>query len=258
MLSKAKTKFILSLQKKKRRDEEKLFTVEGDKMVRELLMSDLSVAMLAGKPEYLGSLPRELKSKAGEIISVNHDELKRISSLATPHNALAVVKIPDTVISRNEVMNSLSVMLDSIQDPGNLGTIIRAAAWFGLRNIFCSPNCADLYNPKVIQATMGAILHVKVIYCSLTDKLKEMSADGLPVFGTLLEGESIYEHMLGTTGIILIGNESRGITAGLLPFLSHRIMIPKFFSGRAGIDSLNAGMAASVVFSEFAKRRGSP
>jgi len=238
------------------RDEEKLFTVEGDKLVKEFLMSELTVDILAGEPEYLASLPDKIKKKAGEIIPVSYSELKRISSLKTPHDALAVVKMRDVSYSDKEILDSVSVMLDTIQDPGNLGTIIRAAAWFGIRNIFCSVDCADMYNPKVLQATMGAILRVNVFYCDLAEKLRGIQGKvRFPVFGAMLEGESIYSHKLDSKGIILIGNESRGISPGLFPYITCRLMIPRFTDAGIGIDSLNAGMAASIVFSEFARRK---
>jgi TrmH family RNA methyltransferase len=154
-----------------------------------------------------------------------------------------------------KIMDSLFIALESVQDPGNLGTIIRAAAWFGLRHIVCSVNCADVYNPKVIQASMGAILNVTVHYYDLLSLLNEARKKGLPVYGTFLEGESVYVSKLGNRGIILLGNESRGISDDLLPFVTTRLVIPKLSSSIHGVDSLNVGMAASVVFSEFARRR---
>ena len=142
--------------------------------------------------------------------------------------------------------------------PGTLGTIIRAAAWFGIRNIVCSNDCVDVYNPKVIQATMGAILHVNVYYSDLKKfSQRWLMKKDVPVFGTLLDGESIYRHKLGSKGIILLGNESRGISDDLIPFITHRIMIPGASRAMPGIDSLNVGMAASVVFSEFLRQTDS-
>ncbi len=254
MLSKGWSKFIISLQKKKEREERRLFTVEGDKLVREFLMSEWIVEVLAGKPEYLASLPAELKYQASEIIPLSYDELKKISSLTTPHNALAVIRMPTTMIDPEEINNSLTLMIDTIQDPGNMGTIIRVAAWFGIKNIICSENSVDIYNQKVIQATMGALLSVKVHYTGLKEFLSSIHSRGNPVYAAMLDGKSIYSADLSEKGIILLGNESRGISAELLPLVTKKIVIPKFARSAAGVESLNVGMAASIIVSEFARR----
>jgi TrmH family RNA methyltransferase len=148
------------------------------------------------------------------------------------------------------------VALDCVQDPGNLGTIIRAAAWFGIRNIFCSEDCVDVYNPKVIQASMGAILHVNVFYTDLRELLENAAGHNIRIFGTMLEGISIYSHKLDNTGIILLGNESKGISEELMPYITDKIMIPKLAKDESGIDSLNVSMAASVILSEFTRGKG--
>jgi TrmH family RNA methyltransferase len=136
-----------------------------------------------------------------------------------------------------------------------MGTIIRAAAWFGISDIYCSNDCVDVYNPKVVQATMGAILNVRVRYCDLKELLKHASENSIPVFGALLEGESVYGQELEKDGIILLGNESKGISEELLPFISHKLLIPRFTDAKYGVESLNVGMAASIIFSEFARRQ---
>jgi RNA methyltransferase, TrmH family len=255
MISKNKIKYIISLQKKKVRDEERLFVIEGDKIVREFLSAKVPVRMLVSKPEFRSSLSPELLSLADEIEDVSYEELKQISTLKSPHNALAVVHIPDVEMNLPMILSELCVALDFVQDPGNMGTIIRAAGWFGIKNIICSPDCVDVYNPKVIQASMGALLHVNIFYTDLR-KLFETVSDSVPVFGTLLEGNSIYDHKLSDKGIILLGNESKGISDDLIPYITEKIKIPKFSSAREGIDSLNVGMAASVVFSEFMRKSG--
>ena len=150
MLSKNKAKFIISLQKKKVRDVEHLYVIEGDKLVKEFLMAKISVRTLVAKPEFISALSPDLLKKTDEIEPVSYDELKRISILKTPHNALAVVPIPEIKTDPVKILKDLCVALDFIQDPGNLGTIIRAAAWFGIKNIVCSMDCVDVYNPKVI------------------------------------------------------------------------------------------------------------
>ena len=255
MISKNKAKFILSLQKKSIRDENHLFIIEGDKLVKEFLQSGTRLRFLAAKPDFIDSLLPEEKAIIDDIESVGFDDLKRISSLKTPHNALAVVPFPEYDADMDEILNNLCVALDFIQDPGNLGTIIRAAAWFGIKDVVCSENCVDVYNPKVIQASMGALLHVRVHYFNLRQFLGVALNNGLPVYGTMMNGESIYERKLENKGVILFGNESRGISDDIIPLVSKKIMIPRFNNLKHGIDSLNVSMAASIIFSEFARRR---
>jgi RNA methyltransferase, TrmH family len=254
MISKNKIKFIASLQKKKTRDEEKLFVIEGDKLVREFLSAGVRVKMVVAKPEFISSLDNMMKEHAEDIENISYEELKQVSSLKSPHNALAVVHIPDQKLDADNILKELVVALDFVQDPGNMGTIIRAAGWFGIKNIVCSEDCVDVYNPKVIQASMGAILHVNLYYCDLKDFFRKAAEKPVPVFGTLLDGKSIYEHKLDNKGIILLGNESKGISDDLLPFITEKLKIPKFSDAVEGIDSLNVGMAASVVFSEFMRK----
>lgn len=254
MISKNKTKFIISLQKKKVREEEGLFVIEGDKLVKEFLAAGVSIRTLIAKKEFISSLNPSVKKLIKEIYDTTYEELKHISSFKTPHNALAVITMPERKMDEEELVDNLCVVLDCIQDPGNMGTIIRAAAWFGIRNIVCSPDSVDVYNPKVIQSSMGAILHVAVYYSDLTKFVAFAGEKNIPVFGTLLDGESIYRHKLGNKGIIILGNESRGISHELLPFITDKIRIPGAASALPGIESLNVGMAASVVFSEFLRQ----
>jgi TrmH family RNA methyltransferase len=253
MLSKTKIKFIKSLQIKKTRDEEKLFVIEGDKLVKEFLAAQVSIKLLVAKNEFL----KDLSSLPGSYEEATFEELKQISSLKTPHNALAIVNIPEPEFDLSSILRQYCVALDFIQDPGNLGTIIRAAGWFGIKNIICSPDCVDVYNPKVIQACMGALLHVNIFYYDLKTVLKAAHDYSAKVFGTMLEGKSVYKHKLDSKGIILLGNESKGISPELFPFIDEKISIPKFSVAKEGIDSLNVGMAASIVFSEFLRKSGS-
>lgn len=256
MISKNKTALIVSLQKKKTRDEERLFVIEGDKLVREFLEAKAKIRSLIALPEFLNALPVFLREGAEEVIPAGPADLDRISSFKTPHNALAVVRMPERKVDYSQISSGLALALDAVQDPGNMGTIIRSAAWFGIKNIYCSADCADLYNPKVIQSSMGAILHVNVFTASLKEFLSEISKKKIPVFGALLEGDSIYTHKLGNSGVILLGNESKGISDELKPFITDRIMIPGSGGDRPGIDSLNVSMAASVILSEFTRTRG--
>jgi len=253
MLSRNKIQFVISLQRKKVREKEKLYIIEGDKIVREYLMSGISVASLIAKPEFIGSIDGDLLKGANEIIPVSYEELKKVSTLTTPHNALALVPLPDDQFDPGIISSGLVAALDFIQDPGNLGTIIRAAAWFGIKTIICSTNCVDVYNPKVIQATMGALLNVRIYYHDMKILLESAKSKGITVYGAVLEGNTIFEIGKGSTGIILLGNESKGISDDLMKYVNVKMVIPKFTRAKYGIDSLNAGMAASIIFSEFAR-----
>jgi len=254
MVSRNTIKHIQSLHKKKVREEEKLYIIEGDKLVREYLAAGKRLSLLVAKPEFISSLGQSFRTLIGEIVPASYEELKRVSSLTTPHNALAVAHIPDQHPFAADTLQGLTIALESLQDPGNLGTIIRASAWFGIRGIICSPNSVDVYNPKVIQASMGAILNVEVRYSELDFVLSEAGKAGMPVYGTFLEGESIYTSELDDRGIILFGNESKGISASLAPFITKKLFIPRYTVLDHGVESLNVGMAASVVLSEFARR----
>lgn len=254
MITRNQVKMILSLQKRKVREENSLFVIEGDKLVREYILAGNRVRLLAAKPEWIdGELPAVTEG-ADETVTVSYDELRRISSLRTPHNVLAVAPIPGKEYSDDILAGRLTPVLEYVQDPGNLGTIIRIAAWFGIRNIICSPDCVDFYNPKVIQATMGAFMHVNVWYLPLEALLSKTSSDGIPVYGTTMDGRSVYESDLGSEGLILFGNESRGISEGLLGYVTRRITIPGPGKPIAGLESLNVSMAAAIICSEFARR----
>jgi TrmH family RNA methyltransferase len=255
-ITRNQVKMILSLQKRKVREENSLFVIEGDKLVREYILAGNRVMLLAGKPEWIDGEPETVVSGADEIVSVSYDDLRRISSLRTPHNVLAVAAMEKRHFTDNILTEGLTPVLEYVQDPGNLGTIIRIAAWFGMKNIICSPDCVDFYNPKVIQATMGAFMHVRVWYTPLGEMLEKAAAGGLEIYGTTTGGESVYDSDLGNRGIILFGNESRGISEGLLRYVTQRITIPGPERPLAGIESLNVSMAAAIICSEFARRRG--
>ena len=251
MISKNKIKFISSLHLKKTRDEKKLFIIEGEKIIKEFLEAGIRLKILAATTEFISALPTFTLKQIENIEIAGNNELKHMSSLKTPHNALAVL---DKLY--NEIEDSpsekLSVALDCIQDPGNLGTMIRTAAWFGIDTILCSNDCVDVYNSKVVQASMGALLHVKVYYTDLAKYFKNIN--NISVYGALLEGNTIYNQPISNKGIILLGNESKGISEKLLPFITHKISIPGAHSFKSGIDSLNVGIAASIIFSEFYRR----
>jgi TrmH family RNA methyltransferase len=255
MMTRHQAKMILSLQKKKVREESSLFVIEGDKVVREFVLAGNRVALLAAKPEWLDGEPEAVTGMADEIVTVSYDDLRRISSLKTPHNVLAVAAMKKTAFTGKGLGQGLTIALEYVQDPGNLGTIIRVAAWFGIRDIICSEDCVDVYNPKVIQATMGAFMHVRVHYVPLESMLMKARAGGIPVYGATIGGKSIYEYELSSNGIILLGNESKGISEPLLEHVTCRITIPGPEKPLAGIESLNVSMAAAIICSEFARRK---
>jgi TrmH family RNA methyltransferase len=241
-----------SLQNKKARDGENMFVIEGEKTVREFLEAGMHLRVLAATAEFISTLPAHALKQVERVETAGPAELKQMSSLTTPNSAIAA--LDRFCNAAPGLPQNLTVALDCIQNPGNLGTIIRAAAWFGIGSVVCSRDCVDVYNPKVIQASMGALLHVTVGYVELVEYIKNATANSFPVYGTMLAGNSIYSQPLGASGIILLGNESKGISVKLAPFITHKILIPGVHSELPGIDSLNAGMAASIIFSEFYRR----
>ncbi|WP_205461725.1 TrmH family RNA methyltransferase [Mangrovibacterium lignilyticum] len=254
MLSKNKIKFIQSLARKKNREAEKLFLVEGDKMVAEALESPLSVRLLCATDEFLADNPK-LATKAAEVVEATDDEIRKASLLQSPQHALAVVAMPEVQFDPNTLNNQLSLALDFIQDPGNLGTIIRLADWFGIEQLLCSENTVDCFNPKVIQASMGAIFRVKVHYLNLPDSLQQAQKHKLPVYGAFLEGQNIYQHQLSETGILVMGNEGNGISPEVEQAVTEKIHIPSFASNETGSESLNVSMATGICLSEFRRRQ---
>lgn len=255
MITRNQVKMILSLQKRKVREENSLFVIEGDKLVREYITAGNRVSLLAGKPEWIDGESETVISGADEIVTVSYEELRRISSLKTPHNVLAVAPMAKGDYSDQLLAGRITPVLEYVQDPGNLGTIIRIAAWFGMGNIVCSPDCVDFYNPKVIQATMGAFMHVSVWYRPLEAFLGKAVSEGIPVYGATMDGRSVYDTDIGGEGIILFGNESRGISDRLIGYVTRRITIPGPVRPLAGIESLNVSMAAAIICSEFARRK---
>ena len=245
MISKNKIKYIRSLELKKNRNKEGKFVAEGHKVVDDLLVlqpADLIVAT----QEWLHGKHFAAQT---EVVEVTEEELKKVSFLQHPQQVLAVFKQAtsgDYSINTNE----LNLALDGVQDPGNLGTIIRIADWFGITHIYCSQDTADVYNPKVVQATMGSIARVKVEYGDLLGLVESLPND-VPVYGTLLDGDNIYQQTLENRGLIVMGNEGKGISPALAKKVSHKLLIPNFPEGRATADSLNVAIATAITCSEF-------
>ncbi len=240
MISKAQIKLLQSLKQIKFRREHGLFVAEGPKIVGELPVSDIKVEAVYALEEWIEHSKGKFEYLKAEINQVSPKELERISGLRTPNHVLAVCKIPERDPEEISDYDELMIALDGIRDPGNLGTIIRTADWFGIRNIVCSDDCVDVYNPKVVQATMGSIARVKVFYTDLADYL---SSTSMPVYATVMEGESIWDASPGK-GIYVIGNESNGIRAEVLMHASNKISIP---TAEGDAESLNAAVATGIV-----------
>lgn len=247
MLTKATLKWIRSLELKKNRDETGLFLAEGHKLVGDLLPL-LSCRLLVYTAEWK---PASALSAQTECVEVSQEMLEKASLLRHPQAVLGVFEQPGIHLKPADLRGSLSLALDTIQDPGNMGTILRIADWFGIRRIICSPGTVDVYNPKVVQATMGAIGRVNVLY---TDLVPFLPATGLPIFGTFLEGEAIESAPLPDEGIIVMGNEGNGISQGVAGCVTHKLHIPGYPPGVTSSESLNVAVATAIVCHEF--RRG--
>jgi TrmH family RNA methyltransferase len=248
MLSKSKIKFIRSLEKKKFRNESACFLAEGNKLVTDILPLFECVCLVT-KTSWLAT---QGDIHAEELIVTDDDDIKRASLLKTPQDVLAVFRQPAYSLNTNSLKNELSLVLDGLQDPGNLGTIVRVADWFGIKQLICSPDTVDIYNPKTVQATMGAIARVKIFYTPLVDFLKK--TDGIPVYGAFLEGNNIYEEKLSPSGLIVMGNEGNGIRNSVEKWIPNKLYIPNYPFETETVESLNVSVATSIVCSEFRRR----
>jgi TrmH family RNA methyltransferase len=245
MITKLQVKYIQSLGQKKFRDEEGVFVAEGPKIINELLAaSPAALMVLYATSQWMQANAGLIKNIATDkAVEIKDHELERISFLQTPHEVLAVFKKPEVLPL--DFSQTLSLMLDGIQDPGNMGTIIRIADWFGIRNIICSTDCADAFAPKVVQSTMGSIVRVQLYYTDLTELVKKTK--GLQLYAAALNGENLNGIAPIKEGVIVIGNESKGIHAALLVCCQNRITIPRI--GHA--ESLNAAVATGIILSHI-------
>lgn len=256
MLSKNKIKHFRSLRLKKYRDKYQEYLVEGEKIIKGLIECKYPlVKQLIGTEQWLKDNYKDEICRPEDIFIVSEHEISKISSFKTPAKVIAVLYIPEQSVNKDNVINGISLVLDKIQDPGNLGNIVRIADWFGIENIFCSHDCADRFNPKVIQATMGAFMRVNVWNVDLKELLEEYSSiPEFTVYGTFLNGESIYEKDLEKRAFVVMGNESKGISKKYIPYIKSRLFIPNYAAQAGGVESLNVSAATAVVCSEF--RRG--
>lgn len=235
MITNSEIKQIRSLREKKFRDELGLFVVEGEKMVEEALDSSFDVVSVFRKDE------------------IGEEKMGRISMLNSPSPVLAVVRIPEQKAPA-DISAGLYLGLDSVRDPGNLGTIIRLADWFGVDCIFASEDTVELFNPKTVQATMGAVFRKKVIYCDLEKVCRSFISSGRPVFGTFLDGSDIYGSALSKDALVIMGNEANGISPSIGSLVTSRLLIPSFAGDGPCAESLNVAMATAITLSEFRRR----
>lgn len=253
MLSKNKIKFIKSLAIKKYRDESNCFVAEGFKLINDLMGSFVCELLVFTKEKEQAIA----HFKANERILTDDAGMQKITSQTSPDGVLAVFQKPqNTVIPTNICHQELCLALDEIQNPGNFGTIIRIADWFGISHIFCSPNTADAYGPKTIQASMGALARVKIHYIDLPNFITQLKSEQeeTPIYGTILGGENIYQSTLSNKGLIIMGNEGQGISSQLVKLLTHHVEIPNYPLGASNAESLNVAVATGIVCAEFRRR----
>lgn len=232
-----------------------MFLTEGKKAVEELLLSHYQVKKIYALADYAGKLSAKFGDKVkGKLSVAGEKELQKISTLTTAQECIAIAEIPERKINIESLRLSTTLALDNISDPGNMGTIIRTAHWFGIENVICSEECVDIYNPKVVQAAMGSLFFVNVIQTSLKEVLTSVKTS-VPVYGTVLNGKNIYESKVQLPAIILMGNESTGISEELKPFITHPVTIPPGVKKeKHHPDSLNVATAAAIVCAELARQ----
>lgn len=240
MVSKNQIKLITSLHQKKFRQANSLFIAEGVKVINELLHSNFELEKIYATEALFPQVEQH------KCTLINENDLKKISALTVPNNCLAVFKIPK---SKKINEKGLIIALDDIRDPGNMGTILRLCDWFGVEQVICSEQTVDIYNPKVVQATMGSIARVNVTYLDLNAYIKTTK---LPVFGTFMDGENIYKTLLPKEGIIVMGNEANGISSAIEQSTKTRLAIPRF-GDLQQTESLNVATATAIILSEFCR-----
>jgi len=252
MISKQNIELIRSLTHKKNREQTGLFVAEGSKLVFDLLKTSLIPKEIFLTADGLSAC--DLKLLPFNAVQLSDKEMERISAFKNPSSILALFEIPTYQEVESPSFDGLNLVLDGLQDPGNLGTIIRLADWFGIGQIFCSENCVDNYNPKCIQSTMGAIARVRVHYLDLTKLLKEAVGQNIAIYGTYMDGENLYQTELTSQALIVMGSEGKGISSDLNRFLTKKISIPAYQAGNRELESLNVAVSAAIVCAEFRRR----
>ena len=255
MISKNKVKYLKGLELKKHRQADGVFVAEGPKIVGDLLGAGFEATYLAvvEGSEFESRLSEYGLKERVQVDFVTADELRKVSSLEAPQQVLAVMKQPEWQQDLSVPTRKLCLVLDEVQNPGNLGTIIRLADWFGIEHLFCSKGCADVYNAKTVQATMGALAHVKVHYVDLVEMIRNLP-ENTPVYGTFLDGENLYGKQLEQWGMIVMGNEGRGVSEEVGKLVTERLFIPNYPQEKESTESLNVAIATAVVCAEFRRR----
>lgn len=251
MLTKSQLKLIKSLEHKKYRKESGLFVAEGGKTVCDIIACGVDCKLLIATKEWIEAHPADYPVT---ITEVSEEELKKASFLRTPQGIMGLFSQPAEDPASEYPCTELCLALDNVQDPGNLGTIIRIADWFGIEHIYCSHGTADAYNPKTIQATMGAIGRVKIHYTNLPQFIASLHGK-VPVYGTFLDGDNIYKHTLSGNGLIIMGNEGNGISPECREQITEKLFIPNYPAGRETSESLNVSTATAIICGEFRRRQ---
>ena len=250
MISKNDIKYIHALRLKKFRIQHQEFIAEGSKIVGDLLHCSMAISVIYALDEWIQA-NSELVHNAKTIVPVSFEELTKISSLTTPNQVLAVAEIPQRQFDVELSSKSMIIALDDIRDPGNLGTIIRIADWFGHKNIVCSESCVDAYNAKTVQASMGSIARVHIFYEDLKRVIQNAA---VPIYGAFLEGNIVYDERFAAHGFLLIGNEANGISAEIAALVTHKIFIPSGNAAETHAESLNASIATAIICSEMQRQ----
>ena len=253
MISKNTIKLIKSLALKKYRTKENSFLVEGDKNIVEVLNSDYNIEQLFATESFLADNKNSIK-KATSVFEANRNNINKASLLQHPQNCLAICTLPLQPVFPKKLNENLSIYLDDVQDPGNLGTIIRICDWFNIEYLFCSPNTADIFNPKVIQASMGSFCRVKIIKTTFEPVIELAQLTSTQIYGAFLDGQNIYTEKLPERAILIMGNEGNGIQKELGDSVHKKIKIPGFSNNSRGAESLNVSVATAVLCSEFKRR----
>lgn len=242
-------KLVASLSERKHRKRERLFKVEGDKCVADTLGA-FELIHLVATPSWLdergGSLDETVWSR---VVRASRRDIDRMSSLSTSPDVIAVYRLPEYEFDEKKI-DDLVVALDGVQDPGNLGTIVRTCDWFGIRTLLCSRETVDLFNPKTVQATMGAIVNVRAYYVDLYETLENLRPDR-PVFVTMLDGDNLFDTKLPSRGVIVMGNEGNGVSPSVASLATHRLTIPSFSGGSVSSESLNVAIATAITVAQF-------
>jgi len=250
MITKNQIKFVTSLRYKKYRESHRCFVAEGSRMVNDLISSKFRIRQIYATDKWIYSSISDLS-----VVEVSNADMNRISSLTTATPVLAVVEMPSMASGPDLNPKGLTLVLDNISDPGNLGTIIRIADWFGINELICSGNTTDLYNPKVVQATMGSLARIRVFYTNLVNFFGKINSE-IPVYGMMIEGKRLYDEQLPEKGCIIIGNEAHGISEPVANCVTHKLSIPHYPEARMEhAESLNAAIATGIVVAEFRRKR---